>query len=486
MTGLFDAIRHYAATQPEIPAIVGELRCLTYGELPEAIQQLAQTLTQRQERIIALRAGNTRAWCLFDLASLAAGITLVPMPTFFTPEQQQHAMRDAGVQTLYSDQPVPDAECLEVADRQFYRQHIAAASVALPEGTAKITYTSGSTGAPKGVCLTQEALEKVAGSLVEALGTELSSRHAATLPLPVLLENVAGLYATLLAGKTYHLLPGEQIGEQGEMPQFLPLVKTLAEKRLSSCILVPELLRGIMAVLAQSGLRLPDMRFIALGGSRVAPELLAQSEALGLPVCQGYGLSEACSVVAVNTPEANRVGSVGKLLPHVAVRIAGDGEIFLKTALFSGYLGEEAIPGEYATGDLGHLDKDGYLFIDGRKKNLLITSYGRNISPEWPESLLLAQPEIAQAVVFGDAEAVLTALLVPSSPQVSRVALETAVARTNKKLPVYAHIGAFHTVPPFRPENGLLTGTGRPRRQAIAAQYAALLQAGNNSWRASA
>ena len=122
-----------------------------------------------------------------------------------------------------------------------------------------------------------------------------------------------------------------------------------------------------------------------------------------------------------------------------------------------------------ATGDLGRLDDEGFLFIDGRKSNLIITGFGRNISPEWVESELLAQPEIRQAVVYGEAQAELSALLVPLSPELEDSALQGAVDRANLNLPAYAQIRNWRRRGPLDAAAGELTGNGRPRRKAILA-----------------
>lgn len=211
---------------------------------------------------------------------------------------------------------------------------------------------------------------------------------------------------------------------------------------------------------------LPTLKFLAVGGSKSSPQLIASARQCGFPVYEGYGLSECASVVSLNTPENDKIGSVGKVLPHIEL-IEQDGEIIIENPAFLGYLGEQH-SGVFQTGDLGHLDEDGYLTIDGRKKNILITSYGRNISPEWIESQLLLCPEIMQAVVYGDSEPFLSAYIVPMS---SGADLETAIARTNAALPEYAHIKNFSPVPPFTVVDGTLTGTGRPKREVILSKY---------------
>lgn len=151
-------------------------------------------------------------------------------------------------------------------------------------------------------------------------------------------------------------------------------------------------------------------------------------------------------------------------MPHVHCRIEADGEIILSNPAILGYAGGALWHGDYATGDLGSLDADGFLTIYGRKKNLLITAYGRNVSPEWPESLLMAQPEIAQAFVYGDGQASLSALLVPAQEGSD---VGAAVLRANAQLPDYARITQWQNSQPFSPSNGMATGNGRLRRDII-------------------
>jgi long-chain acyl-CoA synthetase len=146
---------------------------------------------------------------------------------------------------------------------------------------------------------------------------------------------------------------------------------------------------------------------------------------------------------------------LGRPLDHVSVRIA-EGEIVVGTQPFWATSATErssrpAIPAagrEFATGDLGRCDADGHLHLSGRRKNLLITSYGRNIAPEWVESILLAEPAIAQALVFGDGRPWLSAVLV-ASPGIDSGALAAAVQRSNHALPDYARIARWHAAAPF-------------------------------------
>lgn len=363
-------------------------QAIRYADLGHHIRQKAARLNG--VGCAALAMDNCVDWVLWDLAALASGTTLVPIPPFFSRTQTEHALRVAGCSVLIDEHGL---------------QRLAFPPVALPPGTNKITFTSGTTGTPKGVCLPQAAMGRVAASLVQVLGTELVEVHACTLPLAVLLENVAGVYAALMAGSTVELNRLQVFGDR-----YCNLYTVLAASRASSVILVPELLRTLMAQVMAAWVALPEIRFIAVGGARVDPALLRQARRLGLPVFEGYGLSECASVASLNTPDADHPGTVGRVLPHLRAHIR-DGEVMIDNPGFLGYVGE-LCPGELATGDLGSLDCNGALSISGRKRNLLITSYGRNVSPEWVEAALLAQPAITQALVYGDGQPSLSALIV--------------------------------------------------------------------------
>ena len=311
-------------------------------------------------------------------------------------------------------------------------------------------------------------MEAVAASLVEVIGPDYAGRHLPVLPLSIMLENVAGLYVTLLAGGEYRVLAPSRLGlEEPFRPDIGRLASAIAGERATSLILPPELLRALLMVMGFTGARFPRLNFVAVGGSKVAPGLLSQAATLGLPVYEGYGLSECASVVALNTPSSRKIGSVGRPLRHVKVEIAADGEIIVSPRPFLGYASGVLHEGPVHTGDVGRLDAEGFLHIDGRRSNTIITTFGRNVAPEWVESELLAQPEIRQALVFGDGQAELGALIVPLTPHIGEEAVAGAVERANENLPAYARIRWWRLRGPFDPAAGELTANGRPRRAAL-------------------
>ena len=426
----------------------------------------AELLWQAGSRRVALALDNGVDWALWDLALLRAGLVCVPLPGFFSAEQQRHVLDSAGIDTLIAADPAMQAALgFRVGGHGLGHRDVAAPP-ALHEGTAKITFTSGTTGRPKGVCLSTATMLAVAESLRVACAPAGVDRHLCALPLATLLENIAGLYAPWLAGAEVELMPMANIGLLGssrfDVPAFLG---ALQASRPNSLILLPQMLLALVAA-AEAGMPVPDtLRFIAVGGGRFAPQLLRRADALGLPVYEGYGLSECASVVCLNAPGARHIGAVGRPLPHLGLRIAGDGEVLVKGPRLLGYLGEPPVEGEWlGTGDLGHFE-DGFLVLHGRKKHQFITAFGRNVSPEWVEAELVQQAPIAQAWLHGEALPANVAVLVPRAPSCRDEDLAAAVAQVNAGLPDYARVHRWLRSPVL-PE-GLATANGRLRREAM-------------------
>lgn len=454
-------------------------RQLSYAELRHEVAARASQLQQLGVQRVALALDNGLEWALWDLALLRAGLVCVPLPGFFSPAQQEHVLNHAGIDCLIGAVSPFSERCgfQQTANDLLQRQPDAAAPV--PAGTLKITYTSGTTGQPKGVCLDAEAQLAVAESLWQASRPCDVRQHLCVLPLATLLENIAGLYAPLLAGARIELRPLAEVGFSGAAGFELPrLLATLNQNQPHSLILLPQLLLALVSA-AEQGVALPtSLRFIAVGGGRVAPQVLDRAERLGLPVFEGYGLSECASVVCLNTPEARRIGTVGRALPHVELRLADDGEVLVRGLHMLGYLGEPPQVGEWlATGDLGHFE-DGFLVLHGRKKHQFVTAYGRNVNPEWVEAELVQQAPIAQAWLHGEALAQNVAVLVPRRSGLADAELQAAIDRVNAGLPDYARVHRWlRADAPFGASNGLATANGRLRRNALFKHYQSAINA---------
>jgi long-subunit acyl-CoA synthetase (AMP-forming) len=434
-------------------------------------------------RCLALRADNGPAWVVIDLACQLAGVRLVPLAPFFSAQQAAHALAAAGCDVLVAPDLAwpgspPEAQSAAadaLAGLPLWR--LPATPVDMPNGTAKITFTSGSTGAPRGVCLSADLPQRVARSIAAAVDLP-GVQHLCLLPLATLLENVAGVYAPLLSGGAVLLPPLADIGLAGASGvDVVALTAAIDRHQPHSLILVPALLQALVGAIGRGWQPPHCLRFVAVGGARVAPTLLHAARRGGLPVYEGYGLSECASVVSLNTPDHDRPGSTGRPLAHVSVTVE-DGELVIGGRGFLGYLGQPDswYPPGVHSGDLGRLDADGFVHVHGRRDNLIVTAFGRNVSPEWVEAELLAAPLLRDAVVFGSSEPHCVALL-GAAPGTPRAAIDAWVQQVNARLPDYARIGAWSRLPAPLAASGLLTGNGRPRRHAIGARYAHALTA---------
>ncbi|MBI1283902.1 MAG: AMP-binding protein [Thiobacillus sp.] len=485
------ALQRHASSAPLKVALQDEAGTLTYEEMRVAIEQLAQQLNEHRPGVLAMLADNSRDWVLADLAAHTAGIPCVPLPLFFSADQIVHVLGTAGVDQVLTDQPERLLAALQQpglavepfcgALRRVRLRRAADPVASLPPGTRKVTFTSGTTGEPKGVCLSADMMETVAESLWIASDADRDDRHLCLLPLATLLENIGGVYAPLLAGATICVPRLAAVGLSGSSGLDAGrLLAALSEWRASTAIMVPQMLQAVVTA-GRANIPLPrGLRYLAVGGAPVASRLLEQAQALGLPVYQGYGLSECASVVAVSRAGESRSGSVGKPLPHIRIEFADDGEILVRGLAWHGYLGESDLrpqPDCIATGDIGYLDAEGFLFLTGRKKNMFITSFGRNVAPEWVEGELAAHPGIAQAAIFGESRPFNCAVIV-AHPGTPYGAIEAALDLANRRLPDYAQVrGWIPAIEPFTPNNGMSTPNGRLRRTAILGRYAAQIEA---------
>lgn len=468
------ALLQHAEHRASAYALRGETSGYDYRQLWAAIEQRQALLQAQPGKVFALVMENSPEAVLWDLAALFAGLPCVTLPPFFTSAQRAHCFAQSQVDIAVADEHMA-ADMRQAGfypDGAFWRRE-QNGDPHIPAGTAKITYTSGTTGTPKGVCLSAAALLRVAQELESASRPAAPERYLAVLPLAVLLENL-GIYAALLAGAEVSVFPQRQMGINGASGVEWPrLLGTLAVSGAQSLILVPQLLLGLVTALERKLLSAEQFRFVAVGGARVSVDLLERAAKVNLPVYQGYGLSECASVVCLNRPEQNRLGSVGKPLPHVTVCIADDGEVLVSGSALLGYLGDEPFAEQWLhTGDIGEFDADGYLFLKGRKKHQFITSFGRNVNPDWVEAELTQRGTIIQAFVHGEGLNHNLALLWPLDPTCSNDTLAATVAQANAQLPDYAQVHAWKRLPePFTPDNGLLTSNGRLRREAILSRY---------------
>jgi len=481
MQRLLDIVTGRAAGDPEAIVVSDGARNVSAAELLARVADCRKQLRLRHISRLALLAGNSPDWIIVDLACQAENICVLTLPNYFSDTQLSHSIGLVGVDAVVTD----DSERVPrlTGSKQALRPPSALLNLslvevrdfarpALPDGTTKITFTSGSTGEPRGVCLGIDHQMSVVRSLRAALDIE-TSRHLCLLPLSTLLENIAGVYLPLMAGGTVVVPPGNETGLcGGTAPQATRMLCALEQHRPASTILTPVMLAALVAAFSEGWKCPASLRFAAVGGGKVSRQLLLSARRAGLPAYEGYGLSEIASVACVNRPDSDRPGSVGRPLGHLSIRIENR-EVVIRGNSFLGYVDEPESwhPAFVRTGDLGYFDEDGFLYVNGRKKNLLISSHGRNISADWIESAVLEHPAISDCIVFGDARPCCVALIATADPRFDDHHVQAWLDRVNDTLPDFARISRWARLARSSPAGGKRDEIARTHARVIDSLY---------------
>ncbi|MBC9713631.1 AMP-binding protein [Streptomyces sp. TRM66268-LWL] len=410
-----------------------------------------------------------------------------------------------------------------------------------PADPLTVVYTSGTTGDPKGVRITHRNVIRNALALDAVVELPDHAEHISYLPFAHIAERMLGIYLPVFRAAHVHLCPdpahlAPTVRELRPVQFFgVPRVweKLAAAVRAMLAQAPPERRRAIekacdtaRAHLAhrEKGEPVPgplDAAYrhvkkhvldpiLALAGfdrllwtasasAPMPPDVMRFWAGFGLTIMDAWGLTETVGVATTNSPGAFRLGSVGRPVQGVEVRIAEDGEILVRGGtVFDGYLQADGsvadacdAEGWFATGDIGRLDEDGYLWLTDRKKEMIITSTGKNVSPALVENTLKGHPLIGQALAYGDGRSYLVALLVldpdtfplwaeehgvpadPREPAV-REEIEQAVAAANERLSSTEQIKRFEILgEEWGPETGELTPSLKLRRRVITERYRA-------------
>ena len=472
MRQLFDTMRRHVLEAGDLIAISDRHGQMSRRELLAAITGLAAELEGRPHTV-GIYAPNGIAWVIAQLACAFAGKIAVPLPAFFSSPQLGHVVRDASIELiLASEQTKALALQSGVPTHVIDIHRVAAGLPDVIDGFGQIIYTSGSTGQPKGVRHESGQIAWSAAALGSATGATATDSYLSVLPLPLLLETICSIFIPALLGAYVHFDTG--LAEQVGRGDATGIAKAFEAHRPTASVLVPQLLKHWVAELQAVGQTAPSsLRFVAVGGAPVPNQVANVAWSLGIPVHEGYGLSECCSVVAVNRPGERRSGAVGRPLNGLSVSI-DNGEIVVDgPSITDGYLGQDPAHGPWRTGDIGAIDRDGFVTVHGRKDSLLVTSFGRNVSPEWIETMLLADPRIAFCAVAGHGEPQLTALLIPSPQGAAWFAKATSteilelVTGLCSDAPEYAVPRACVVVSLAEALSNQLLGNGRPIRKNI-------------------
>ncbi|MEX2174346.1 MAG: AMP-dependent synthetase/ligase [Pirellulaceae bacterium] len=461
-------------TDGERPALAvkqaGQYRWLTWNDLATDIAQTVAALVGlgvRPGDRVAHLSENRHEWIVLDFAIQAVAAVHVPIHAPLTGPQIAWQIRHSGAKVAIVSGPqqlaklsplaaeIPAevafaaydacpqglagrpaqalAELKAAADLQAGIEaacHARQATIA--ESLATILYTSGTTGEPKGVMLTQHNLATNALATIAAFGCEEDDLRLNFLPLSHIFARTCDLYCWLAGGTRMAIAEARETVVAdcqaiqptilNGVPHFYDRVfRALSDKGVAE---TPGALRGLLG---------GAIRACCGGGAALPEHLFDYYQRQGVPLLQGYGLTETSPVISASSPAAYRRGASGRPIPDVEVRIAADGEILTRGPhVMLGYYENPAATadilhdGWLATGDLGRLDEDNFLYITGRKKEILVTLGGKNIAPVFLESLLTQDPLILQALVLGDGRPCLSALIVPDA---DRLAAEMAARK---------------------------------------------------------
>lgn len=468
--------------QPHATAIKADNTDVSYEGLWNAAVELRDQFQAMGVQCIAVAMPNCAAWIALDLAAVMAGVIFVPVPHFFSHTLLEHLIQGASIDLLVSGAGLDDSPlagqvqpCLgsKLLLKTLAQQTPSSRPVA--KDALKISYTSGTTGNPRGVLVSSSLVNRTVHSLLKIIGQESAKRHLSVLPFSLLLENIVGIYAVLAAGGCCLVPDFKTLGISGSSDvAWGKFAKTVNDTQPSSMITVPALLQGLLHCVANYGLNVQSLKFVAVGGAPISTTVLDRAKALGLPVFQGYGMTECGSVVCINTPAENQIGSVGKPLPHVSMRIDEQGQIVIQGVDFLGYANQSdsGKEQEWPSGDLGYIDDAGFIHVTGRIQSSYSTAYGRNVAPEWVESELESEMIIAQSSVFGAGHNHNVAVIVPAISTLKDEHLASIIAQVNQRLPDYARVKWWvRANQPFSPANGQRSVSGSLRREQIYSDY---------------
>jgi len=576
----------------EEPALYEKRACqwypVTWTDYGRAVREVASGLLalglQPGDRVCIL-AHNGPQWLYADLGTLCAGGVTVGVYTTCAVQQLEYQINDSGARFVFAGDvqqlakvhsvsertpelrqiivldapPDPhrrDDRTLDLAalrqlgrgrdeaDLHSWEQTIARVR---PEDTAIIMYTSGTTGPPKGACLSHANLMFQLRAQDQVLHYGKGDELLSYLPLSHIGERLLGAFRPVLCGaiisfaesqttlvanmrerspsvffgvpriweKIHAAIMAQQASAPAWKKPLLRLAFSIGDRRagyLRDGVRAPRWLGLAHAVAERRFLRpcrelvgLGRARFIIAGAAPIAPDLIRWLFALGLDVRETYGMTETTGVISIAPLERRKLGTVGRPLPGTEVQIAEDGEILVcGPHVFQGYINKpeetkEALPGDWLhTGDLGSLDEEGFLSIQGRKKDIIITAGGKNISPAVIENPLKFNPYIADAVAVGEGRKYIACLIVPERENVVRYArehgltdqdfgtlcrapqiqalFEHAIDSVNEGLARVEQVKKFRLLDTvLSPETGEVTATMKLKRQAMVQRYSALI-----------
>ncbi|ATY77775.1 long-chain acyl-CoA synthetase [Aeromonas veronii] len=498
----------------------------TWGEVADEARRMVTALRHLglvAGDKVALLSKNCAQWFIADLAMQMGQYVSVPIYPTANVDTIEYVLRHSEAKAIFvgklddwkSQEAGVPADLLRIAfpydtmpashqwdDLLEAHEPIPDSPVQTPDSLLSLVYTSGSTGKPKGAMLSVERYAWSCEKLVETVSLSQADRGFSYLPLAHITERVY-IYGGSLYGGATIAFPESLDTFIEDVKRCRPTVfisvprlwamfrikihEKLPQNKLALLLKIP-LISGLIKRKLQKGLGLDQARVLGCGSAPVSPALLEWYLSIGLKVTEAWGMTENHAYSTINYPfRADKIGTVGKAGIGVTIKISDEGEILCRCeGMMLGYYKDpehsaEAIDAEgwLHTGDMGKLDKEGYLTITGRMKDVFKTAKGKYVAPVPIEGLLGQEPIIEQLCVigYGMPQPIALVQLAESAMKGNReevnARLEAARVRVNDQLESHAKIrGILVVKTPWNIENGVLTPTMKIKRHLLEQKYA--------------
>lgn len=538
---------HQVQRQGSAPALRwrrdGQWRTISWDEYGEQSRAVALALAERGLRrgaSVAVISSCRPEYFITDMATAAIGASTASIYQTSTADQIRYVLDNSDAQIIFCDGDeqvaklagirgdfprllvvgydapsadlsfealVTEGRALAEAKPGWFDQLRAQVE---PTDTACIIYTSGTTGLPKAALISHRAVLTVLEAIENEFPINGDFRVISYLPLAHIAERAMSMYPQLIDGgevwfSTVDTLKQDLADARPTRLLAVPRVWEKFEEALRVHVPDPKQLPAEHRAGLLTMLGMDQVRYAISGAAPISVETLNYFADLGIEILEVYGMTESTGLSTANPPGATKPGTVGRAVKGVQIKIADDGEVLIRGALFSGYhknpdaTREALLDGWMQSGDLGTMDADGYVTITGRKKDLIITAGGENVAPSHIQLLLSRSPYISQALVVGDRRRFISALITPSeeglrpwaqqnglgdltiaelaaTPEVAKL-IADAVATVNEQLARAHQIRKYEILPrDFTIEDGELTPTMKLKRGKVESDYAAVIE----------
>jgi long-chain acyl-CoA synthetase len=529
----YEMLRHWAQKTPDRvylrQPVNRTYREKTWAQVHDEVLRLAAALRSmglmKGERV-AILSKNTAEWFIADFAIAAAG--LVPAPIYFTAgaDTIQYVLEHSEARAIFLgklDDLVPASKAIpegvikigmpyETVSCNFQMADLIAANepledvhIAEMDDIFSLIYTSGVTGAPKGIMVSFRNIGYTSTEAVAKLEYTERDRLISYLPLAHITERAmvqhAGLFHGCSVSFTESLDTFAEDVRNASPTVFISvprlwmkfqtgILSKIPQKRLDLLLRIP-IASGIIKKKIRKLLGLGDARIVGSGAAPISPAVIHWFARLGIDITEGFGMSETSGLVTVNFPfEANKIGTVGRPARGSTLKISESGELLISgDGIAKGYFKDPNLTQEtfrdgwLHTGDKGLIDADGCLRITGRVKEIFKTAKGKYVAPVPIESMIAENPSVEQMCVLGSGLAQPVAVVVlashgnqPSSLDADRSGLSETLRNVNSRLEAHEKLSHFVVVKePWTIENGLLTPTMKLKRNLLEKKYSDLI-----------